>query len=178
VILVIGLGNPGVKYQLTRHNAGFLLVDRLADEFGIALTQGKFGAIYGKGQIFGKDLLLIKPQTFMNLSGRSVSQWVGFYKIAESDIIVIHDDIDQEAGAIKAKVGGGHGGHNGIRSIIAETGMSGFHRIKIGVGRSSNSGVTDWVLGNFSADELENLGSDVYEQVKVRLGNIFLQKSV
>ncbi len=175
MIALVGLGNPGPKYETTRHNAGFLIVDMLADEFGISMSTNKFDAEFGKGRMFGQDVVLAKPQTFMNLSGKSLGQIAAFYKIPEERIVVLHDDIDLESGKVKAKVGGGHGGHNGIRDILSKTPLKSFHRLKIGVGRPDKEKVHNWVLGQFSDDELKALESDVYDQVKIRLENIFKQ---
>ena len=133
--LIVGLGNPGPKYEITRHNAGFLVLDEVAKRFDVGWSGQRFQGELAKGNIHGETCVLLKPMTFMNLSGRSVAQALRFFKIDESDLIVLHDDIDVPSGKVKARTGGGHGGHNGIRSIIAETGLKDFFRIKLGVGR-------------------------------------------
>lgn len=176
--LVVGLGNPGAKYETTRHNAGFLMLDILAEDYKISWGGNKFDAEHAKGTIMGEACLLLKPQTFMNVSGKSVAQAMRFYKIPHEDLIVLHDDIDLELGKIKAREGGGHGGHNGIRDIIAATGKAEFHRIKLGVGRpkgekAENMQVSSWVLGNMTDEELIMLQNEMCEDVKLRIKGIF-----
>jgi PTH1 family peptidyl-tRNA hydrolase len=176
--LIVGLGNPGPQYETTRHNAGFLMVDLIAEEVGAAWESGagKFGGDLAKGTLMGHQCLFLKPMTFMNRSGRPVGDVARFFKISPPDIIVLHDDIDVPAGKVKARESGGHGGNNGIRSIIAENGYDNFHRVKLGVGRPPNGGesaVTSWVLGRFTDEELEVLQGAMLEDVKVRLKGIF-----
>lgn len=186
--LVVGLGNPGPKYELSRHNAGFIIVDQLASlEKGAPWQdQQKFKGLVSRASVFGFDCLLLKPTTFMNLSGQAVVSLLGFYKIAPQDLVVIHDDIDVPFGKVKARLGGGHGGNNGIRSIIDLTGDHEFARIKLGVGKpvsiSEEHGkrppleVRDWVLQRFSDDELKVLSSEMYRDFLDRLRGIFLQQ--
>ena len=174
--LIVGLGNPGPKYETTRHNAGFLITDLLADHFGMKWESGRFGGEFCKGSAWGESCLLLKPLTFMNLSGKSVAACGVFYKLQASDIVVIQDDIDVPSGKVKARESGGHGGNNGIRSIIDENGYDNFHRIKLGVGRSAHPGdaaVSNWVLGQFTDEELKVLQGPMLEDVKVRLKGIF-----
>jgi len=173
--LIVGLGNPGPKYEITRHNAGFLVLDLLAEEAGISWEGGasRFLGDTGKGTVLGEASFLLKPMTYMNLSGRSVAQVMRFYKMKAEDLIVLHDDIDVPAGKVKARVGGGHGGHNGIRSIIDETGQSEFHRIKLGVGRPPVGDAADWVLGAMTNQELLMLQQEMLVDVKLRLRQIF-----
>ena len=170
--IVVGLGNPGPKYETTRHNAGFLIVDLIAEDMGTSWTNSKFGALVGKGLYQGEEVLLVKPQTFMNLSGQSVARVSQFYKVDPHEIVVLHDDIDLDFGKIKARVGGGHGGHNGIRSIIGELGSSDFHRIKLGVGRpaaENKMNVASWVLDSFTDQELLSLQESMLDAVNTRL---------
>lgn len=176
--LVIGLGNPGPQYETTRHNAGFLMLDLIADHFGISWDGKKFDGLSAKGSIHGESVLLLKPMTFMNLSGKSVSQAMRFFKIPSSDVVVLHDEIDLAHGKVKARVGGGAGGHNGIRSLIKETGQSEFHRIKLGVGKPATEGhagigVSQWVLNPFSDEQLLELQQGMLEATLVRLKSIF-----
>lgn len=174
--LIVGLGNPGPKYETTRHNAGFLILDEVAERFGISWSGEKFQGIVGKGRLFEEDCVLLKPTTFMNLSGRSVREAMQFFKIPEAGVIVVHDEIDVEPGKVKARVGGGAGGHNGIRSIIAEAGMANFHRIKVGVGRPPQppgGDVSGWVLGPLSDQEILSYQGPVLQEVLMRLENIF-----
>jgi PTH1 family peptidyl-tRNA hydrolase len=152
--LVIGLGNPGKEYFMTRHNAGFMVVDKLADAYRISMDKNKFDSIYGKGKIQGNDVMLAKPQAFMNLSGPPVQKLAGFYRISCEDMLIIHDDIDLAFGRIKIKEKGGDGGHKGIRSIKDAFGGGNFTRLRIGIGRSeAGADVVDHVLGRFNPEE-------------------------
>ena len=177
--LLVGLGNPGPKYETTRHNAGWILLDHLADEARAEWGGQKFGGEWARGDLLGESCFFLKPLTFMNLSGRSVAQAVSFFKLSVSDVIVLHDDIDLEGGKVKARAGGGHGGHNGIRSMIAELGSGDFHRLKLGVGRPVHAkhAVSSWVLSPMSDEELLALEQDMLPQVKDRLVQIFKQAS-
>lgn len=178
--VLVGLGNPGPKYELTRHNAGFLILDLLASENGISWQGQKFQGEFAKGRILGEPCVLLKPQTFMNLSGRAVTQLLRFFKSdIQSELIVFHDDIDVPFGKVKAKIGGGHGGNNGIRSIIDETGVKDFTRVKLGVGRpqrQEDGDVSNWVLSPFTDDELAILQKDMLQDVMVRLESIYKQR--
>ncbi len=152
--LIAGLGNPGQKYQWTRHNAGFMVLDRLSAVSGIPMGKKKFSGFYGEGDWSAEHLLLLKPQTFMNLSGQSVSQALHFNKLSMQDLVVIHDDLDIPFGRVKLKDGGGHAGHNGLRSLVSELGGGGFIRVRIGIGRPLHGDPSDYVLGNFAKSEL------------------------
>ena len=173
--LLVGLGNPGPQYRTTRHNAGFLVLDELAAEHKAEWQGEKFQGEFGRGTILGETCLLLKPQTFMNLSGRSVAQVLNFYKIPPEDMVVLHDHIDVPAGSVKARFGGSHGGNNGIRSILECTGTDKFHRIKLGVGKSQIPGADgrSWVLGAMSEEELKNLKGAMLKDVVLRIENIF-----
>jgi PTH1 family peptidyl-tRNA hydrolase len=151
--LIVGLGNPGSKYLWTRHNAGFMVLDELARRAGIPVTRNTFSGLYGEGAYRGERLLLLKPQTFMNLSGRSVNPALHFHRLSLQDLIVIHDDIDIPFGRVKLKEGGGHAGHNGLRSLMQELGGGQFARIRIGVGRPLHGDAADYVLSPFGRDE-------------------------
>jgi len=155
--LIVGLGNPGSRYQWTRHNAGFMVLDRFSRDAGIPITRKNFSGLYGEGTFLGSRLLLLKPQTFMNLSGRSVAAALQFHKIPVQDLMVIHDDLDIPFGRVKLKEEGGHAGHNGLRSLMQELGNGQFVRIRIGIGRPLHDNAADYVLSNFSGDELESL---------------------
>jgi PTH1 family peptidyl-tRNA hydrolase len=155
--LIVGLGNPGSKYLWTRHNAGFMVLDRLARHAGIAVTRKSFAGQYGEGSWQGDRLLLLKPQTFMNLSGRSVAEALRFHKLSLLDLVVIHDDLDIPFGRVKLKEGGGHAGHNGLRSLMQELGSGQFLRIRVGIDRPAHGDAADYVLGNFSRDEMSLL---------------------
>ena len=152
--LIIGLGNPGKEYENTRHNTGFMVLDRLSEKLNIEMTQNKFKGLYGKSKYKGEDVILLKPQTYMNLSGESVRQVMDFFKINQEDILVIYDDLDMPVGKLRLRQSGSAGGHNGIKSIIAETGTQEFDRIKIGIGRPQKGmTVVNHVLGKFSEDD-------------------------
>ena len=153
--LIIGLGNPGREYEKTRHNAGFRAIDLLADKLGCRIDKGKFQGLYGQVNYNGKKLMLLKPQTFMNLSGRSVLQLSAYFNIPPARIIVMFDDISLTPGRLRVRADGSAGGHNGIKSIIQEVGSQAFPRVKIGVGAKPNPefDLADWVLSTFSAQE-------------------------
>ena len=156
--LIVGLGNPGAQYENTRHNAGFMVVDKLAGEFGISVNKSKFDVRYGRGTIEDHTVMLAKPMAFMNRSGWPVQKLAAYYKINSRDLVVIHDDIDLAFGRLKIKEKGGHGGHKGLKSIIQAVGEDAFVRLRIGVGRSEmGSSVSDHVLGPFYSDELKLL---------------------
>lgn len=157
VRLIVGLGNPGTEYHETRHNAGFMVLDRLADLAGIAITRKSFSSLCGEGSWNGNRLFLLKPQTYMNLSGRSVAAALRFYKLYPADLIVIHDELDIPFGQAKIKEGGGHGGHNGLRSLMEELGTGDFLRIRVGIGRPAKGDPIKYVLGNFGKDETPQL---------------------
>ena len=154
--LIVGLGNPGKQYDMTRHNIGFHTIDYIADKYGAKLTKLKFKAVYGEATISGEKVYLVKPQTYMNLSGESIREVVNFYKISNEEVIVIYDDISLEVGRLRIREKGSHGGHNGIKSIIANLGTDVFPRVKIGVGAPKGNLVSH-VLGKFSDDEVEIL---------------------
>jgi PTH1 family peptidyl-tRNA hydrolase len=155
--LIVGLGNPGSKYQWTRHNAGFMVLDKLSDAAGISTARKKFSGFYGEGSWQGEQLLLLKPLTFMNLSGRSVAEALRFHKLSLENLIVIHDDLDIPFGMVKVKEGGGHAGHNGLRSLLSELGSGDFTRVRVGIGRPSRGDVVDYVLNRFADEELSRL---------------------
>ncbi|MGD8880519.1 MAG: aminoacyl-tRNA hydrolase [Desulfobacterales bacterium] len=156
--LIIGLGNPGIQYKYTRHNTGFMVVDKLAGDFGILLNKSKFDVRYGRGIIEDHDVMLANPMAFMNLSGPPVQKLAAYFKIPGRDLMVIHDDIDLAFGRLKIKEKGGHAGHKGLKSIINAVGVNEFVRLRVGVGRSDTGrGVTDHVLGPFSDDEAKIL---------------------
>ena len=155
--LIVGLGNPGPKYQWTRHNAGFMVLDRLAHLAGITVTRKTFSGLYGEGSWAGQRVLLLKPQTFMNLSGRSVAEALRFHKLTLNDLIVIHDELDIPYGQMKLKDGGGHAGHNGLRSLAQDLGGGGYLRLRIGINRPAHGAVADYVLSNFSKEEMKDL---------------------
>lgn len=152
--LIIGLGNPGKDYEKTRHNIGFEVVDVLAEQWGIALNQAKHKGLYGVGYVGGNKVILLKPMTYMNLSGESIRAVMDYFKVDIEDIIILYDDLDLEVGRVRLRQKGSAGGHNGIKSSIAHLGTDQFNRIKIGIGRPQNGmSVTNHVLGRFQAEE-------------------------
>ena len=152
--LIVGLGNPGSKYDCTKHNVGFDAVDLLARKHNIKISKIKFKSLYGEGKINGKSVVLIKPQTYMNLSGESLSSARSWYKVPEERIIVVFDDIDIPTGNIRIRRSGSAGSHNGMKSIIYKLGRDNFPRVKIGIGPKPESwNLADYVLSKFSADE-------------------------
>ena len=153
--LIIGLGNPGKEYERTRHNTGFMVLDRLSEKLNIEISQNKFKGLYGKGKYKGEDVLLLKPQTYMNLSGESVRQVMDFFKISQED------DLDMPVGKLRLRQSGSAGGHNGIKNIILHTGSQNFNRIRVGIDRSKYIKVVDYVLSRFTSEEQEAIEQGV-----------------
>jgi PTH1 family peptidyl-tRNA hydrolase len=153
--IIAGLGNPDKKYEKTRHNVGFDVIDVLAEKYHIEVKEKKHRALCGSGWIGGRKVLLLKPQTYMNLSGESIQEALSFYKLdPETELLVIYDDISLAPGRIRVRAKGSAGGHNGIKNIIAMTGTQGFARIKVGVGEKPEGwDLVDYVLGRFSAED-------------------------
>lgn len=162
--LVLGLGNPGRRYAQTRHNVGFVVVDRLAERWGETLEKKQFGALVGSARVQSSSAVLAKPQSFMNLSGQPAASLKGFYKLDNAQVVVIHDEIDLPFGQVRIKVSGGHGGHNGLRDLQQKLGGNGFVRVRVGVSRPpAGWDVADYVLGQWTSDEASSL-SDVVER--------------
>ncbi len=157
--MIVGLGNPGSEYEATRHNAGFIVVDMLAEKLGCGLTKLKFKSLYGTADIGGKKCLILKPQTFMNNSGEAVRDAAAFYKIPAENIIVVSDDISLDVGRLRIRRKGSDGGHNGLKSIIYLLNNDNFARIKVGVGKKPHPDydLAAWVLSRFKNDEVDNL---------------------
>lgn len=153
MLVVVGLGNPGKQYEKTRHNVGFDAIDYLASENNISMNKVKFNAVIGEGRIHNEKVILVKPTTYMNLSGRSVREIVNFYKLDMEDIIVIYDDIDTEVGKLRIRKKGSAGTHNGMKSIIYEIQSDQFPRVRIGVGKPKYGDLADFVLGKFEKEE-------------------------
>jgi peptidyl-tRNA hydrolase, PTH1 family len=151
--LIAGLGNPGREYARTRHNAGFAVVDSLAESLGIEVTARKFGGLVGHGEYKGKKLILVKPQQYMNLSGQVVATVVGFYKLAIADVMVVADDMALEPGVVRLRAKGSAGGHNGLADIIEKLGTSDFARLRVGIGKSVFPDARDYVLGEPTKEE-------------------------
>lgn len=159
--IIVGLGNPGGEYEATRHNAGFVVIDMLAEECSCAVTKLKFKSLYGTAQIGDKKCILMKPQTYMNNSGEAVRDAAAFYKIPAERIIVVSDDISLDVGKLRIKRKGSDGGHNGLKSIIYQLQSDSFARIKMGVGKKPHPeyDLAAWVLSRFKNDEVEPLKS-------------------
>jgi len=156
MFLIVGLGNPGKEYENTRHNIGFEVIDYIANKYNIELNRVKFKGIYGEGFIQNKKVILLKPTTYMNLSGESIREVINFYKLTEEDLIVLYDDISLEVGRLRIREKGSAGGHNGIKSIITNLSTDVFSRVKIGVGQPKGDLVAH-VLGKFNKEEQEVL---------------------
>ena len=158
--LIVGLGNPGIEYAETRHNIGFMVASCLADRAGIALKRKGYQGLYGVGRMIGEEVTILLPQTFMNRSGASVASACQSLGVEPGDLIVVHDEIDLAFGSLRVKVGGGHGGHNGLRSIGSALVESGYNRLRMGVGRPPGGGdVSGHVLSRFNAAERKQLGT-------------------
>ena len=151
--MIVGLGNVGSRYDGTRHNTGFMVVDELANRNQIEINKEKDEAMIGQGMIDGEKVLLVKPLTFMNDSGRAVRPLMDFYKIDVDDLVIVQDDLDMEVGRVRLRQKGSAGGHNGIKSIIQHVGTQDFKRVKVGIGRPKIMTIVDWVLGRFTPTE-------------------------
>lgn len=156
--LIVGLGNPGARYQCTRHNMGYLVLDQLARQLNIPVSQKGFDACFGKGKLGRIPLFLVKPQTYMNLSGITVKKIIDYFKTDTENLIIIHDDLDLPFADIRIKAGGGHGGHKGLISIIDHLGKADFTRIRLGIGKPPlKAMVEEYVLSPFNSDEMARL---------------------
>ncbi len=172
--LIVGLGNPGKKYETTRHNAGFMCIDKLSQEENLDIKKVKFHALIGECYIDSKKVIVMKPQTMMNNSGQAINECASFYKIPPENIIVIYDDISLEPGKLRIRRKGSAGGHNGIKSIIAHLGSENFPRVKIGVGAKPHPDydLVDWVLGSFPKDQLKLINEsceNAYNAIKIMM---------
>lgn len=173
--LIVGLGNPGEAYRLTRHNIGFMVVDRLAHKHRILVEKRRFEAVFGLGKVDGQPVILARPMTFMNLSGPAVRNLARFFNLDTKDLLVIHDDVDLVFGRIKIKEKGGDGGHNGVKSLIEAFGSGAFARVRIGIGRPSTmQDVKGYVLNRFGEqqeavlDELITMAQDAVETIVLK----------
>ena len=177
--IVAGLGNPGTEYARTRHNAGFMAIDYIAERCSVKIDRAKFHALVGEANIGGVRVLLMKPQTFMNNSGTAIAEAAAFYKIPQENVIILHDEISFDPGLFRIRRKGSAGGHNGLKSIISSLGGDGFERIKIGVGKkpTPDYDLVDWVLGKFPESDMKNISEkfpDIYASVELMLqGKIY-----
>lgn len=173
--IVVGLGNPGAQYAGTRHNAGFILIDALAEKYSVKIDRAKYKALTTEANVCGKRVLLMKPQTFMNLSGESVGEAARFFKISPSNIVVLSDDISLDVGKLRVRRKGSAGGHNGLKSITEHIGSDEYPRIKIGVGQKPHPDydLADWVLSAFNEDEKKRL-AEIKDTVTLGIEKIIL----
>ncbi len=151
--LIVGLGNPGSEYDRTRHNIGFAAVDAIAQKLGASLRKEKFESLYGTAQIADEQVLLVKPQTYMNLSGQAVRQFMDYWKIDSEDLLVLHDELDLELGVMRLAIGSGAAGNRGVKSIIDHVGGKNFYRLRLGIGRPERGNPVDFVLNRFSKEQ-------------------------
>jgi PTH1 family peptidyl-tRNA hydrolase len=158
MLLLVGLGNPGPRYAYNRHNVGFMALELIRKRYGFSASRNRFEGETSEGTVNGEKILALKPMTYMNESGRAVGAAANFFKIPPRDVIVIHDEIDLAPGKVRAKLGGGHAGHNGLRSIIAHIGPD-FRRVRLGVGHPGKERVLGHVLGDLSAEDKEWAGA-------------------
>lgn len=164
--VIVGLGNPGKTYEHTRHNIGFTVLDLLAENHQIKINKIKHKALVGEGFISGQKVLLVKPQTYMNLSGQSVREVLEYYKVDPEHLVVIYDDIDIPCGSIRVRKKGSGGTHNGMRSILYDIQSDQFPRIRIGIGKETRQDLKDYVLGGFSKDEKKQIEDAVIKGAK------------
>ena len=163
--LIVGLGNPGREYEGTRHNCGFMVIDKLAEKLNVSVDQNKFKGLYVKFKYHGEDVILLKPQTYMNLSGESVSTLMQFFKIEIEDLLVIYDDLDMPVGKLRLRKTGSTGGHNGIKNIIAHLNSQDFKRIRVGIDRHKYMKVVDYVLSRFTKEETDAINQGIENAV-------------
>lgn len=175
--ILVGLGNPEPDYARTRHNMGFDVINKIAKKFEIELTKKNFSAIYGTGIIAGKKVILIKPQTYMNLSGEAVKKYVDFYKVPLENVLVIYDDMDTDIGKIRIRTKGGSGSHNGMKSMVKELNSEGFPRIRVGIGKPQNEyDRINYVIGSIPDEEYIELQKG--EDSAVEAIECFLEKGI
>lgn len=175
--MLVGLGNPGKKYERDRHNFGFMLINKLAKDYAIELNEKKFKAVYGKGNIEGTSVLLVQPQTYMNLSGEAVSPLSGYFKISHEDILVISDDLALELGRIRMRKKGSDGGHNGLKSIAYQLGTQNFPRLRLGIGMPQSSDqIKNYVLSKFTSED-DKILNEVLDHSKEAI-KVFLSDSI
>lgn len=164
--MIVGLGNIGKEYQDTRHNTGFMAVEKFAAEHGIAINQQKMDAMFGTGMVDGEKVMVVEPTTYMNESGRAVHPLMQFYKLSLDDLVIVYDDMDLHVGRIRLRIHGSAGGHNGIKSLIAHLGTDQFNRIKIGTDHPKRQSVVDYVLGKFTLEQQGPLAESLDKSVK------------
>lgn len=161
MFLIAGLGNPGKKYEKTRHNMGFMTIDKLAEKHKVSVDKSKFKALVGEFNLVGEKIILMKPQTYMNLSGEAIREAVNFYKLDLKNVLVIYDDLDIPVGALRIRTAGSPGTHNGMRSVVSNLGSQKFPRIRIGIGNDEQRDIIDFVIGKLSKDDEEILNDTI-----------------
>jgi PTH1 family peptidyl-tRNA hydrolase len=168
MFVIAGLGNPEKKYFGTRHNVGFATIDALSDKYGIELTETKFKAAFGKGRIGNERVILVKPLTYMNLSGEAIRPICDYFKVdSQEELIVISDDVELDVGNIRVRPKGSAGGHNGLKNIIAQLGHSDFNRVRVGVGKKPKEyDMVDWVLGHFDGEDANSIKEGINTAVE------------
>ena len=171
--LIVGLGNPGKEYENTRHNMGFMAIDRFANKHNVSITKNKFDGLYEELMINSEKVILLKPQRYINLSGEVIKKYVDFYKIDINDILIISDDLDQEIGKYKLKYKGSSGGHNGLKNIELHLKTNEYKRIKIGISNNKNIDTKDYVLSKIDKDSKEVL-SNIFDKVTLILDDYFV----
>lgn len=164
--LIVGLGNPDKEYEKTRHNVGFMVMDRLADVLNVSIDNKKFKGEYVKFKYHGEDVILLKPMTYMNNSGESVIQVMNYFKIDVDDLLIVYDDMDMPVGKLRLRQSGSAGGHNGVKSVIAHTNTQNFKRIRVGIDKHLHIKVVDYVLGRFTKDEQPLIDEGIENAVK------------
>lgn len=166
--LVVGLGNPGLEYNNTRHNIGFRMLDKITDKYNVELNKKKFDGLYGEKIINGEKIMFLKPQRYMNLSGTVIREFVNYFKINVENILIIFDDLDTEVGRVRLRLKGSSGGHNGLKDIEKNLGTNVYNRIKIGISNNKLIDTKDYVLGKFSKEDLQKI-----EEAENKIVNIF-----
>jgi len=172
--LIVGLGNPGKEYEKTRHNAGFMAIDKLAEMIDVSFTQKQFNALIGTAMIKGEKIMLMKPETYMNLSGEAVSSAVRYYKIDTQDILVLHDDLDLPVGKIRIRYQGSSGGQKGLKNIIDLLGTQDIKRIRIGIGKDPIIPIVDYVLGKIPKEQEETFNESLDKAAKAARASLVL----
>jgi PTH1 family peptidyl-tRNA hydrolase len=166
---LVGLGNPGRQYLQTRHNAGFLAIDRIADTVNIKLDKKGFHSLYGKGLVDNKPVILVKPQTYMNLSGEATGRIINYYRVPLNQVLIIYDDLDLQLGMIRIRLSGSAGGHNGLTSVLSSIGSQSVPRLRVGIGRPTSETVVDYVLSAFSGQQMETFKASILKAAEAAI---------
>ena len=175
--LIVGLGNPGKEYERTRHNAGFMVIDKVAEKCSLSFNKTKVNALVAEGKVHGESVMLMKPQTYMNLSGNAVSEAVRFYKLDLSDLLIIHDDLDLPVGKIRIRESGSAGGQNGMKNIINLLGTQDIRRIRVGIDKNKLIPVPDYVLGKIPEEQKDEFDQAVETAAKAAVASITMSFS-